>query len=162
MRLCVLFTSLFFCIPCLSKNALSTNELFPTGCVPISNMGAEIKAGSNSPQLILLYNFSKDALWLNHSFLEGESSARSTPASSLCNHKWSALAIHEPDFTLQCIEVRPGSEQHIPCDTVLKGCYYEKPGFTAENTGSYWVAENIRLRYLLKKVKNRGITVPEN
>jgi hypothetical protein len=62
------------------------------------------------------------------------------------------------NFEFNCSKMGTGEVEHLNCKEVVKICKFEKPVFNSENSGSFWVAENIPLSNLLDAIKSREIS----
>lgn len=157
----LLIVAISFTIGCQQGHSESD---FPKGCaeqgITYKESDIVLNIGSESKQsLYLFHNISDKSFWLNHP-IGKDPGASAGWASEIGAENWSALTISSgtDNFALNCSLIGDGGVKYINCMDVLKSCKVENAEFASENTGSYWVAENMPLQKLLDAIKNRGVS----
>ncbi len=145
-------------------NSLATvvstnNSNIPTGC---SNAGFSFQNGqlilasqnsSSNPQLYLFHNNSDyEQLLLSHPTNTAMSAGWD---SRLDQGQWSALAINQPGFVINCFGRKPGAIGYVDCKSVLEVCAYPEANV---GSGNYWVAENKSLFDTLSSLRTQNTT----
>lgn len=137
----------------LPLNCLNIDYSFQDQLLILGN-----KAKSDKKQTVyLIQNTGNAKIWLNH---EAENKSASAGwATELESGKWTALSLAETPFDLACVELRPGAEQFIACETTLKVCKMQRLRFMETATGSYWLVENVTIDRLYDALEKRGIVL---
>lgn len=109
-------------------------------------------------QLIyLIKNTSLTKVWVNHEM--EYATANAGWAIELQPGKWSALMLDKQPFELSCVELKPGAEQIIACQSVLQICQVQHVQYPNDGKGSYWAAENLAIDSLWDTLEKRGIII---
>lgn len=133
-------------------------SIFPEGCqaVAVQGEGVTIKVKKN--KMVFIHNLTQSDLWLTHPI------ARSTDnpgwTSRVKSGNWSALALLNGPFTLNCIESRPGHEQQIPCEGAIAVCQWKTVKFPVNPEPTYWAAEDMSLAALTASIGGKGYVLP--
>ncbi len=117
-----------------------------------------INKSAPKPHLYLFYNRSKHKLWLNHP--QDHPSASAGWSSSLGSKHWSALILTMKQFKFICqVSDSKGRFINKNCVKRLGVCEFSRVRITNPHLrgNSFWVAENLPLSRLLKKISHRGI-----
>lgn len=150
---------ILFFLASLSMGLANATVVMPKGCQPLPLNTETARLKTKKPMLFLMKNTSNSDLWLIHPIQDPGASAGWN--SKLEPERWSALLVNK-DFDLNCVESRPGHEQHVSCDQVLALCSYRSLKIDKSLTGNAWMAENMPVRALLTELGRRGLDVPED
>lgn len=118
---------------------------------------ANAKEAADQQRVYLIKNTSLTKIWVNHE--TEDASASAGWAIELQPGKWSALMLDKQSFELSCVELKPGAEQIISCQSVLQICQVQHVQYTSDSKGSYWAAENLGIDSLWDSLEKRGITL---
>lgn len=102
-----------------------------THCTPLPVVGESVEIKSSKPGFILIRNTSMNTLFLTNPKLE---------ASLIEAQKWSLLALNDKSFSLHCVESKPGHEQLVPCEGVVKVCQLKTKAALPHETA--WLSAN--------------------
>ncbi|MDF2866778.1 MAG: hypothetical protein K0S11_248 [Gammaproteobacteria bacterium] len=151
----------------LSKYACARPEIkndLPLNCHEVGYVFADERVNLADPKepvvgqrVYLIKNTSLTKIWVNHEV--ENTSASAGWAIELQPEKWSALMLDEQPFELSCVELRPGAEQIISCESVLQICQLQHVQYATHSKGSYWATENLTLDSLWDSLEKRGITL---
>ena len=131
----------------------------PSNCHILSQQTAEVKLTSKKSSMVVFYNHSALDLWLIHPVKEGTMGAGWT--SRLQPGNFTALALQDKEFIIQCISSKPGHEQHVPCLGVTNICQWADVTYPKNSEqGTYWAAENKKLTPLMQDLQKRGFEFP--
>ncbi len=137
--------------PILTLNCQQHNYQFTGGDAILNTAGP-------AQQLYLIHNASDKTLILNH--LPKDPGASAGWASELKPNQWSAIAMSEGKFSLNCIiGSTENYVQNADCHKVLSICDMPHAVFPRLNLGSYWIIENQEFSSVLAGIKKRGIKV---
>jgi len=161
MKVLPLFILLF---STFASAAAYTPPALPAGCYLQNSdyQNGELLLGGNKKgsmqRIFFLQNQSANTLWLNHPIADPGASAGWM--TQLAPQKWSAIAVDQGDFALNCVEARPGSQQYIPCQDVLAVCEFQNAQWEQDKApGTIWLAENVEYVALLDSLRRRGFVV---
>ena len=135
----------------------ASESIMPALCKPIMVDKEVLTLSAKKPGLVLIYNHSNSELWLSHPVKEDNASAGWT--SQLESQKWSALALNQQDFILNCIESKPGHEQEVPCQGLISVCQWPNMAID-DSKGTYWAGENMSFPALRTYLGDRGFKLP--
>lgn len=108
--------------------------------------------------LFIIHNQSKTPIWLVHPS-DGKGASAGWDSKLTPDH-YSALKVEKRNLKFNCMEISPGHEQQVPCHKVVNIC--EANGdFKQTETGSFWVAENLKPRQLTYSLVERGGTLKQ-
>jgi hypothetical protein len=148
------------------KTLQPVKTLFPAGCEAkgFAMQDKNLLLADGYPpfhqSLFLLLNLTAFDIVINH-VDDSQAGASAGWFSKLKSNHWSAVAIDQADFSLNCLTLQPMSFAYVPCDKVLKICSFPDTEESGGTAGSYWVAENISsLSDILGAIKARGFTLP--
>lgn len=130
----------------LSQICPQTDATFPEGAVAFKG---------EQPTVYLLQNKSDHDLWLVHDVQDPGASAGWT--SLLKVQQFSAIMVDRKQFSLQCVEKKPGAQQYVSCQAVLYVCTWPDPELNHAKKGTYWIAEDMPFSDLKMTIKNRRI-----
>jgi hypothetical protein len=91
------------------------------------------------PQVYLIKNNSRFSMLIDH--VKAERGAGAGWASTLEPGKWSAIAVSDTHFNLQCSVVYKDTTLITPC-RMLKICQPSDAGMSIPSEGNYWIVEN--------------------
>jgi hypothetical protein len=155
MRSFFLITSLL-CIILVAR--AEAKEIYPYACKPFVIHDETVTLPAKKPRLIMLHNLSNADLWITHPMSE-QDTFQSFSTRLQSNH-WSALALDDNMFELNCIESKPGHEQQVPCAQTLAMC--EWPLTNPDNTQvPVWAAEDMPLTTLTAYMSRHGFELPQ-
>lgn len=109
-------------------------------CQPVAVSGESMALTTKKPAFFLIQNTASSDVWLSHSSTdrEGDMTIRIAP------RQWSALILKQSNFTINCIESRPGHEQQLPCDSLLTVCQAEKIRIPSAEQNTHFMTNNVR------------------
>jgi hypothetical protein len=143
---------------CMLSSLSYAEEGFPKGCQPVSVLDTPlILKTTKPPVLALVHNLSNSEVWVTHPVADPGASAGWS--SKLQGGNWSAMALQNDTFELNCIESRPGHEQQVPCAGVLAICLWQATKMPA-GEGTYWAGEDMSLAALTAHLGGRGFVLP--
>ncbi len=137
---------------------VSYADTFPNKCKVLPIKGDSVKVEAAPTSIILLSNLSDQDLWVTHPM--SDPSANAGWSSRLESKKWSALALGDKKFELNCIESKPGHEQQVPCSLVLAVCEWANIPNTDKELRPFWAGENMPLSELRSHLLQRGFKLP--
>ena len=138
---------------------VSADEIFPAGCKAIIVKDEAVKLEAAKPVIVMIHNLSSGDLWITHPVAEPSASAGWS--SKLQANNWSALALSDKTFELNCIESKPGHEQQVPCAGVLAACQWDMKSMPQGASGTYWAGEDMAISALTAHIAGRGFEVPD-
>lgn len=107
-----------------------------------------------NPQLYMFHNNSDyEQLLISHP----TNTAMSTE-SRLDQGQWSAFAVNQPNFVINCFGRKPGAIGYVDCKSVLQVCSYPKASMGG---GNHWVAENKSLFDTISSLPTKNVTLPK-
>lgn len=140
----------------MKYSIVDAREIYPYGCKPMALRGEVISIPEGDTRLILFHNLSKMDLWITP-VTQHQTRPMSTRIKS---GLWSALVTEKESLILNCIESRPGHEQHIACFEGVAACEWLLDGHPDKPTGLFWGAENRALGSLTAYLGRQGFVVP--
>ncbi len=141
----------------LSASVLAESTA-PVGCQPIAFKGESVTIQAKKNKLVFINNLSKSDLWITHPVTDPSASAGWTTRLQAGN--WSALAVNQGPFVLNCIESKPGHEQQVQCEGAISACQFKDVKSPADGQSTFWVAEDMALPALTTAVGGRGFVLP--
>lgn len=151
--------SLFSIFLLLISSVLFAESTFPVGCKAIAVQGESVTLKAKKSKLVYIHNISNTDIWITHPVTNPGASAGWTTRLQAGN--WSALAVNNPSFELNCIESRPGHEQQVPCQGVIAVCQWSDAKIPASDQGTFWAGEDMTLSALTAAVGGRGFVLPD-
>ncbi len=137
----------------------------PHGC---SNDGFEFDENlvrlninhADRPVIYMFQNKSDHVLILNHESKEG--AAHAGWGSQLGQQNWSSFMVARRKFPLTCYKYNENAQLEIVnCKDVLTICQIVDFIDSSQHMrGTFWIAEDMPLRAVKIRMKNRGISVP--
>ena len=143
---------------CFMMNFLPAHarDIFPYGCKPVVLSGDSVEIPVGDLRLMLLHNLSHADIWVI-----GQSKNKTQVMSTkISAGLWSALAVDKVSLGLNCIESRPGHEQHIACLDVLAVCEWPLSSRPEHAKDVFWGAENKTLGPLKAYLGRHGFVLP--
>ncbi|MBA2656807.1 MAG: hypothetical protein H0U70_07445 [Tatlockia sp.] len=141
----------------ITSAIFAENDKLPSSCKAVEMNEAAFILSTEKPTLVMISNLSKVDLWLTHP--SSDSGASAGWSSRLEAGNWSALALEEKSFEINCIESKPGHEQQIPCAKAISACKWPMVKSDKEK-GSFWAGENMNLPALISHLEGRGFKLP--
>lgn len=133
----------------------------PKSCNLVGITSDNLTLKGQKERLVFIHNISETDLYLSH-ISNDDPGAQAGWTSRINKNKWSVLKLDKTELSFQCVEYRPGHEQQTSCQNKLSVCQIipaEKP---TNDSGNYWVAENLTLSKLLQAVSSRGFQLNSN
>lgn len=105
-------------------------------------------------QVYLIKNTSKNTLLLDHT--KADAGAGAGWASQLAPGNWSAIALSQKNFNLNCKTERNGKMQTVSCKA-LQICQPSAKGLTIHSNANYWVVEDKPWEELTNALRAKGV-----
>lgn len=148
----------FFCL--LISTIMAHAEIAaPKGCQSIAIQGEGVTLQAKKYTLVFINNMSETDLWITHPVTGQSESGGWT--SRLQAGNWSALAVDQGPFLLNCIESKPGHEQQVPCEKAIGACEMKGVKRPDGAQGKYWAGEDMSLSALTTSLEAKGIKWPK-
>lgn len=131
-------------------------DIFPYGCKPVVLSGDSILIQPELKGLVMLHNLSKTDIWIT-----GYGKNKTGVVSNkIAPGLWSALSVDKVSLRLNCIESRPGHEQHIACLAALAVCEWPSLSRPEDAKDVFWGGENKALGPLTAYLGRLGFVLP--
>ena len=109
-------------------------------CQPVPVGGESLTLHVEKTAFFLIYNRASTDVWLSHSMADSDLTTRIAPK------KWVGLILTPSDFVGQCIESKPGHEQQMPCEEMIRICQAEKVKIPVAYQKSHYIKGNPRAK----------------
>jgi hypothetical protein len=131
----------------------TAKSVFPKNCEPIP-MGEELFITTKKSIIVLVYNKNEQTnIWLT-------SPAKMGWSSQIQADRWSALFLNKKKFTLNCIESKPGHEQHISCSEAIRACKWKPIKAPQKLSKVFWAGESLSFEELQENLIDQGFKIP--